>query len=271
MAIVTFAKVLPGGNSTILVESPIPAMDRPAVANALMSPAMLSAEQVGFLVTPPKGMDARLEMMGGELCVNALRSLSALLFHRDSTKSRCLLSTSGTTDPVVCENKRGTDGNIFTTLTLELRPDIEWLEDGCDLVRLDGIAHILRRVSAIPTPEKLRSLFDGLQKKYKDRLASFPAFGIIPFREEGETIEIFPIVYVRQTDTTVFETGCGSGSIAIALRMNPSPSRMLSIRQPSGYCYNLSVVPTATGVAVHLGSAVRILAEGTAFLSPDQS
>lgn len=270
MQTVTFAKMLPGGNSTILVESPIPVADRPAVANALMSPTMLNAEQVGFLVTPPKGMDARLEMMGGELCVNALRSLSALLFQRDRKNTRCVLSSSGATEPVVCENRQGSDGDIYSTMTLELRPAIERLEDDCDLVTLDGIAHILCPVTAIPTPGELRDRFEILSRRNADRLAAFPAFGVIPFLNKDDAIAIFPVVHVRQTGTTVFETGCGSGSIAVALKVRPAVNRTLSVIQPSGYRYDLSIAPAPAGVTVRIGSIVRILVEGTAFLFPNQ-
>ena len=63
----------PAGNITLLVTTPVPREDHPALAAGLLSIPELHAEQVGFLV-PPQGEGViRLEMMGGEFCGNALR------------------------------------------------------------------------------------------------------------------------------------------------------------------------------------------------------
>ncbi len=265
---IDFVKILPGGNTTILVESPVKIEDRAAVSNQLMSAEMLSAEQVGFISAPPRGMDARLDMMGGELCVNALRSLSALLFSRDSSKETCILSSSGAESPVTCNNVLLDNGNYYSSLALQISTNIEHLEDDCDLVRLNGIAHILQRVHAAPTHREILNVFNNVRRKYDKSIEEYPAFGVILYVQNGSSLAAFPVVHVRQTDSTVFETGCGSGSIALALLKNPRPDQKLIILQPSGYTYDVSISPSERGVSVRLGSEVRIVVKGTAILPP---
>lgn len=78
----SFAKLVPGGNPTILLTDPgIPAQSLPGIAAALMHPLHLGAEQVGalygFAAATPE--PPHLEMMGGEFCVNATRAAALLL------------------------------------------------------------------------------------------------------------------------------------------------------------------------------------------------
>lgn len=82
MTALSFSKLIPGGNPTILLHDPD--LDGPELALAsarLMSPLHLQAEQVGAL--HPGRADGttlpRLRMMGGEFCVNATRCAALLL------------------------------------------------------------------------------------------------------------------------------------------------------------------------------------------------
>lgn len=78
----SFAKVVPGGNPTIILTDPgIPAQSLPGIAAALMQPLHLGAEQVGALygVVAATSEPPHLEMMGGEFCVNATRAAALIL------------------------------------------------------------------------------------------------------------------------------------------------------------------------------------------------
>ena len=55
---ITYSLFDPSGNTTILVETPVPVEDQPAVASALMK-AEPSAEQVGFVSAPAQHSDHR--------------------------------------------------------------------------------------------------------------------------------------------------------------------------------------------------------------------
>lgn len=78
----SFAKLVPGGNPTILLTDPgIPAQSLPGLAAALMQPLHLGAEQVGALYgfAAARPEPPHLEMMGGEFCVNATRAAALIL------------------------------------------------------------------------------------------------------------------------------------------------------------------------------------------------
>ena len=68
----------PGGNITLLVLDATPIEARADLAKRLMALPDLAIEQVGYVTTPVCCGDTRLEMMGGELCGNASRSLGYL-------------------------------------------------------------------------------------------------------------------------------------------------------------------------------------------------
>jgi hypothetical protein len=79
MPALPFFKFSPSGNSTILVpDMRLSLADRVLLAGRLMRRDHLYAEQVGFL--DPQAEQPRLEMMGGELCLNACRAAAALLY-----------------------------------------------------------------------------------------------------------------------------------------------------------------------------------------------
>ena len=78
MSSIAFSKLLPGGNTTIiLTDSSLAPGELSAVSATLMHPLHLHAEQVGAL--HQNGPMPHLQMMGGEFCVNATRSASLLL------------------------------------------------------------------------------------------------------------------------------------------------------------------------------------------------
>lgn len=78
-----FSKLVPGGNPTAILHEP--QLAPPALAELsarLMDPLCLGVEQAGALYPGgdrPGAALARLEMMGGEFCVNAARAAAMLL------------------------------------------------------------------------------------------------------------------------------------------------------------------------------------------------
>src|ERR1700722_2683923 len=78
-----FVKTYPGGNPTVLLDGrrqPTGTLDGAAIARRVMREPSIGGEQVGYLVNAhdPK-LANRLEMMGGELCINAIRSAAKVL------------------------------------------------------------------------------------------------------------------------------------------------------------------------------------------------
>ena len=90
----SFSKLIPGGNPTIILHDPdIPDGTLPGLSARLMHPMHLHAEQVGALYSgqahewspdQPDWPLPRLEMMGGEFCVNATRAAAFCLTRQGS-------------------------------------------------------------------------------------------------------------------------------------------------------------------------------------------
>ena len=78
MPSVAFSKLVPGGNTTIILTgSSLGPEELSSVSAELMHPLHVQAEQVGALLV--RGPMPHLQMMGGEFCVNATRSAALLL------------------------------------------------------------------------------------------------------------------------------------------------------------------------------------------------
>ncbi|MCB9808429.1 hypothetical protein H6770_04205 [Candidatus Peribacteria bacterium] len=265
--IVNFIKLSPGGNTTAIVRSVVPKESRAYVANLLMSADYVCAEQVGFLDRPiSEQANVRLEMMGGELCINAIRSVSAFLLKESEENAEVLVESSGASQILKCSNNFLENGTIYTSVEWEVTPCIERLDDTTVLVELPGITHILCKKQTFPSKQDAAKIFEVLQEKYSSRLRSQPAYGIIPYSSSGESLRIRPIVYVRETESTVFETGCGSGSIALALSEAREGRTNFRIIQPSGSTYEIVITPNISSSRVVLGSIVDVLVDGKAYI-----
>ncbi len=172
--------LIAGGNSTMLVWD-CPVDQRKEVSLKLLE----SVEQVGFVET---GDLPRLVMMGNELCINATIAFAYTLGNSGE------LQTSGLDMSVTYENE-----DNKTTVHLPIR----YKKDG-NVVLLSGIGFECTNKSEPVEKEYVSTL----AKKY-----NMPAFGVAQF----DNNKLTPYVYVKETDSMVKETACGSGSIAISL------------------------------------------------------
>lgn len=234
-----------------------------------MSEKFVGGEHVGFLSFPDNSAsDGRLDMMGGELCINALRSAATLL-GIERNKQIIRLESSGTDEIFDCRVV-GSGKKRNSSIAFSLCPLITYLESGVSIVRLDGIAHILIEYPKDVDIENPESIFVTISEKFAQELTLFPAFGIIPFQPWEDGYRIFPVVYVRSTNSLVLETGCGSGSVALAMSIldRSRSSGRIIVYQPSGSSYCLDVLMKAAGARVSLESEVELLVRGTAYL-PD--
>lgn len=184
--------LIAGGNATALVwgchES-----EYVSVAKELMG----EVEQVGF-VYEKEGI-SYLEMMGGELCVNAMIALASLGGERGEFRA------GGVTGVVRYTN------DSKTTITLSL-PHMQ--KD--TLVLFEGIGYLCIEGFDVVSKELLVS---------HAREYNLPAFGVVQY--EGSRIK--PTVYVAATDSICEETACGSGSIVMYLSAG-----VAEVFQPTG-------------------------------------
>ena len=214
----------PAGNVTLLVLTPVAPALRASASLALLK--AFGGEQVGFLARPLAGGAARLEMMGGEFCGNALRCLGLwyAAAHPEAAGRPVPMEISGcggalsvTADPV--------SGEVTARMPL---PSALGERLGMPTAQFPGIVHALSR-EAVPDAERARRLTAALAAE-----CGAPAAGIMYLAPDGSTMR--PAVYVAGTDTLYFENSCASGSAAAAALLSAADRRSMScaLRQPGG-------------------------------------
>ncbi|WP_031385410.1 hypothetical protein [Desulfonatronum thiodismutans] len=195
--------LIAGGNATALVRYCPPARRASLAADLLQE-----VEQVGFVdhqAHPP-----RLEMMGGEFCINATLAFASTLGPKGT------VGVSGLDRPADFVNTPHA-----TRVTIPLR----WsLTD--NILLLEGIGFILHPQSDGHTQNSTTN-HPRIKRELADLCARFgrPAFGAIHFSDDA----IIPYVYVATVDSFVPETACGSGSVAFSLFTGQD-----RVRQPTG-------------------------------------
>ncbi len=221
---VNFSRVNPGGNITAIVEGNFDQPKRAKIVKEILCSDSL-IEQVGFSVsTKQKNSDARLEMMGGEFCGNAMRSLGYALF-RGSKKTSFLVETSGFKDPI----KMNVSKKIAS-----IKIPMSSFEAKNEVCSLPGISHIIENRKH--TKEEVPSLI----KKYG--LTNKKAAGAISYEKKGAILSMFPLVWVKSTNTLYEETACGSAAMAIAFMFYKNTKvQKLKIRQPSGSVFTTKI------------------------------
>jgi histidine racemase len=210
----------PAGNITAVVLSPVSPELRPALSREIM--AQGRAEQVGFAAPPRLGGDCRIEMMGGEFCGNAVRSYGYL---RRNGMAALSVEISGAVAPVPV-TVDPEQQSAFADMPLPL--GVDWISVGekqYPLIQCQGICHLLA-LEQSPDPaflEEARPILNRLEQE---------AWGIMFLSGQ----QLTPAVYVRSTDSLVWESSCGSGSVAAAWYLagqNPAQDRF-RFREPGG-------------------------------------
>lgn len=151
-------------------------------------------EQVGYL------RDNQFIMMGGELSING--TLAAAY----------VLGGSGTIN-----GYKYVVGNKLSTVMF---PSNIVLSVCKKVVKLEGITYQV--CDRVPTSRKI---YLSTKQLLRSLSTNSPASGII----YSDSSQITPLIYVKATNTFVWENACGSGSLAYALVTGKS-----KITQPSG-------------------------------------
>ena len=208
----------PAGNRTAIVRTPVPADQRAQIAAKILQINDLRAEQVGFETSALMGGIGRLEMMGGEFCGNAARSYGYLIWkekqeaRHEARHEACqevqgdeagniLIEISGSPQPlsVLCDLAEGSSYAQMPMPTM-----IEYSPEGFPLVISEGITHMILE-DMEPDRDLIRRLVDTYGQRWE-------AFGIMFLKGE----RLVPVVYVAAADSLVYESSCGSGSLAAA-------------------------------------------------------
>lgn len=245
----------PAGNITVFVMSTVSPKQYAAIAAMLLADSRFHAEQVAFHVAPKMGADGRIEMMGGEFCGNATRSygylLSTLLPHHPSEVK---VEISGADRPLLVKMDRERS-RCETQMPLPTgKTTIEFDGEKFDAVCFDGIVHTI-----VPGTARGQHFVDGLLAAAKSELDS-SAYGIMFL--EGD--KMTPVVYVCETASTVWESSCGSGSMAVAAlgamtQINGVCRRTL--QQPGGIIEAVAVAEGGRVIECSMGGPVSLSEE----------
>ncbi len=243
---------------TVLILSPVPRGEQPAVAAALMGYESVHAEQAGFFepATIP-GARARLQMAGGEFCGNAAMSLAAWLAREGGvTDGEIPLEISGAAEIVRCRVRLAEDGIYRCALGMPLPATLE-TACGFPVVRLPGIAHAIVEGADVDAESLVRRIADATNEE---------AAGVILLSPTD--LAMRPLVYVPAAGSMVWERGCGSGTAAVGayLALKRGADVDLSIRQPGGVITVRAACGDGKIAALAIEGGVRIVAEGIAHI-----
>ncbi|WP_246582816.1 diaminopimelate epimerase [Clostridium mobile] len=272
-----FVKINPVENMTVFVLDQVPRDEQMNVAIKLMNYNSIYAEQVGFiekanLYKEEKNKYLRLQMMGGEFCGNAARSLAALVvyneypyFTKEMDKYIVDLEVSGAEDLIRCEVRETEDSHVYTSnVYMPLPKEIkEFSVKGNDIVfsgikvEFSGITHFIVNREQI----KNREYFFKLLKSEMDN-SDYDAFGIMYYDYKENYLE--PLVYVKGTDSLVEERSCASGTSALgaALAYTRKCSVEEKVKQPGGELQVIADWKENKVIHVCLDGLVKIVAEG---------
>ena len=245
----------PAGSLTGLVLTRVPAQRRAALAARLMAVCPEGFEQIAFLDEDSLcGPLPRMEMMGGEFCGNASRAFGWYAAQRRGRGETALcVSVSGAAEPVRVQLDPAR-GCAYADMPLPhacLR--IEAAGRAADVVRMEGIDH------AVVTDAKPS---EALARAVLAAMPPAPAQGVLFL--EGNRMT--PYVHVAATGTGVWESSCGSGSVALAwllCRGRDDGLHAFAFDEPGGRIEVRAQVERGHVTRAMMGGCVRIGGEKT--------
>ncbi len=261
---INYVKCCPGGNTTTLVFNGAGSSRYVDIARRIMT-EQPDVEQVGFVLNPTHtAAAARLQMAGSEFCGNAARSLAYVLVRKgirdlSPANGEFFLEVSGT-DRILAARVKGNNSRVAVPICTE--KDAIRLIGELTIVELEGITHVLvnQQPPADLMPEA-RRILDATGLK------SLRSAGVVYWTPYRDGIRITPVVWVRDVETLVAETACGSASVCIAIARAAGHERngifQLPVYQPSGGVMDALVeFKDGTLSAAFIDGPVEILEEG---------
>ena len=255
----------PSGNTTAFVLTPVARERYGPVARQVM--AALDAEQVAFV------HDGRMDMMGGEFCGNASRSFALwqALHTEDGLSLRpftgqqtVTVRVSGAPHPLEV-TLRGDGQTLRAAVSMPLPLRVLPLTDPSlgpvTLVEYPGISHLVLEGRA-PDDGDLaaaRALLTALD-------ADSGCFGLL----YTDSTHMRPLVYVRDTDTLIWEASCASGTCAVAAAraLAQKTDLQLELFQPGGSLTAKAHLQNGQLTALTLGGPVTFPKSGILSLPP---
>ena len=233
----------PAGNRTAFVLSGARQPDYKGIARYIMEHTELGAEQVAFV----KGLDA-IDMSGMEFCGNAARAFALMSAKgliggpcSEESTTAVTMTVSGGDHPVTCVVNTEHD---YTKCFMPLPKRIKTLShcefkpaEGMTVIVLDGMIHLIAE-----NIEYTEENFGMIRQSLIDQFDP-PALGVMYL--DTDTLEMTPVVHVRNVDSTYIEGSCGSGSTAAAAFLSQGLSDgeyVYDLRQPAGVLRTTAVI-----------------------------
>ena len=221
----------PTGNLTALVLDHVTREEERFLTKALLK----ISEQVAYLESPAiPGAEAAIRLMGGEFCGNAAMASAAWILRNHLTageEKKILMQVSGADRPVSCHIKKTEECFQGTVLMPGVQSlyRISLAGRSFSAVKMEGILHLIHEDAPMDkntTENLLRDIASSLPDE---------AVGLLQWnRTRGELI---PLVFVRGSNSMVWEHGCGSGSAAIGAYeafLHGDGITVTAIHQPGG-------------------------------------
>jgi len=277
-----FIKANPTENMTVFVFDQVPRSMYMEIAKQIMDYSNIHAEQVGFIekTSPDKGEACvRLHMMGGEFCVNATRALAAILVQREHCKIQkkegkfiVPLEVSGSDEIIFCEVEPNNKNNdMSSSISTAKIPSPKRIQDFTityknvihegSLVEFSGITHLIVDSKGIDSKEEF---FINVKKNL--RHLDSEALGVMFFNEEESYMD--PLVYVKSTESVIWERGCGSGTAALGTVLSHRLKKNIDmvVKQPGGDLEVVTEWKENKISNIYLKGVVDITAEGTLYI-----
>jgi len=230
----------PGGNKTALVIGNNYNFKERKIINEKILRDNPIVEQVGFISESKR----RLEMAGGEFCMNATRC--AIWEYLNGEEGKIELEVSGLREKIV----GGITKQKQVYFTMNIGKQIEEIIEVngiFNFIKLDGILiAVVNEINSEEYIENLRKDEEKTKLKLKNIMKTFNtkenAVGIILLEKSNGKTKINPIIWVKTLDTLYYETACGTGSLATAIYKNYKQDiNELDVLQPSGYSISIKL------------------------------
>lgn len=245
-----YVKLNPSGNTTVLILDPVPEDQLADVARRVMDGQSLCAEQVGFC-RPAADSRAvlRMHMAGGEFCGNASRSFAvwlALGGLETLGKAYALrpmpqggrkidIEVSGHNGILSVDVQgNGSQNGCFAAVDMPLPLAVEHGESRelgpYSMVRFEGITHLV-----LPAAAPDADLLPAARCLLRSRGVQSMDLGLMFLDEKNARMT--PLVCIEAVGSQVWESSCGSGSVAAACAMADRSGRDvcdLTLHQPGG-------------------------------------
>lgn len=238
---IEFVKVWPAGNLTALVVTQLPRSVYTEVATNILAKDR-NIEQVGFVepANNPRAL-ARLQMMGGEFCGNATRSLAMFLYQelkreRGEAKTEFSLEVSGIDQLIQVKIINEKDVAIEIPVAHYDDRVFEEYRDGT-LVKIDGIQHFITDMPDFARVNKDLLRIRASYILHQEGFIESSATGVIFVDKHEGKNAIYPFIWVKDMNTLIYESGCASGTLAASMkyaREIVEGLHIAEILQPSG-------------------------------------